>query len=230
MKTRIILGICTAALMIGATTANAADLIPPPPPPPPIETYPEVSSCIYVRGDIGYASYERPDFVKNLPGGIVSTALGEEFEDTIIADIGVGCEINENLRADLTLGYRSNARVQDDFTSLDAKYKAYTAMVNVYYDIGNYRGFTPYVGAGVGLSHNKVTAVSLPVTSTSGSKTSFAYALHAGVSYDINEALAVDASYRYIDLGKGKSGGDAFTYDKLASHDFRIGLRYRFLD
>jgi len=224
-----ILGVCTATLVIGAGAASAADLIPPPPPPPPIQSYPETSSCLYVRGDVGIGNYERPDFVKNLPGGIVS-AFGEEIDETIISDIGVGCEFTANLRADVTLGYRSEAQVQDSFTSLDAKYSALTVMANVYYDIGNFNGFTPYVGAGVGVSRNKLSDVALPVASTSGTKTSFAYALHAGVSYDYSEALAIDASYRYIDLGKGQSGGDVVDYDNLISHDIRIGLRYRFLD
>jgi len=230
MRTRIILGTCAVALMIGTGAAIGADPIyRPPPPPPPIEVFPETSSCIYVRADVGWANYERPDFVKNLPAGIVS-ALGEEIEDTLVADIGIGCEFTENLRADITLGYRSEAQVEDSFTSLDAKYSALTVMANVYYDIVRYRGFTPYVGAGIGLSRNKISDVALPVASSGGTKTSFAYALHAGVSYDFSEALTVDASYRYIDLGKGESGGIVVDYDDLKSHDFRIGLRYRFLD
>jgi len=231
MRTRIILGTCAVALMIGTGAAIGADPVyRPPPPPPPIEVYPETSSCIYVRADVGWANYERPDFVKNLPGGIVSTALGEEIEDTLVSDIGIGCQFTENLRADVTLGYRSEAQVQDSFTSLDAKYSALTVMANVYYDIVNYYGFTPYVGAGIGLSRNKLSDVALPATSSGGTKTSFAYALHAGVSYDVNEALAIDASYRYIDLGKGQSGPLTIDYDDLQAHEFRIGLRYRFLD
>ena len=230
MKIRILLGVCATSLLMGAGAAVAADLlIPPPPPPPPIEHYPDTSSCLYVRGDVGIGAYERPDFVKNLPGGVVN-AFGEEIDESIISDIGVGCEFTENLRADVTLGYRSEAQVQDSFTSLDAKYSALTVMANVYYDIGNFNGFTPYVGAGVGVSRNQISDISLPATSSGGTKTSFAYALHAGVSYDYSEALALDASYRYIDLGKGKSNGDVIDYDNLISHDFRIGLRYRFLD
>jgi opacity protein-like surface antigen len=227
MKIRIILGVCTGALLIGAGAANAAD--PLVPPPPPIQTYPETSSCIYVRGDVGIGVYERPDFVKNQPAPPVN-ALGEDTDNTIVADIGVGCQFTENLRADVTLGYRSKAKVEDDFNSLDAKFSALTVMVNAYYDIGNFNGFTPYVGAGIGLSRNKISDINLPATSTSGTKTSFAYSLQAGVSYDYSEALAIDASYRYIDLGKGQSGPATIDIDKLVSHDFRIGLRYRFLD
>jgi len=229
MKIRIILGVCTGTLMMGTVAALGADPLAPPPPPP-IEVYPEVSSCIYVRGDVGIATYERPDFVKNLPGGAISTALGEEMKDTLVADIGIGCQYTENLRADVTLGYRSKSRVEDDFNSLDAKFSATTLLVNAYYDIGNFNGFTPYIGAGIGISRNKLSDVRLPAGSTSGTKTSFAYALHAGVSYDFTEALSVDASYRYIDLGKGKSGPDVIDIDKLVGHDFRIGLRYRFID
>ena len=229
MRIPIVFGCCVTALMLGSGAAFGADLLVPPPPPPPIKAYPQASSCIYVRGDVGISNYERPDFVKNLPSGVVS-ALGEEIDNTLISDIGVGCEFTNNLRGDVTLGYRSEAQVQDSFTSLDAKFSAITVMANVYYDIVNYNGFTPYVGAGVGVSRNRLSDINLPATSTSGTKTSFAYALHAGVSYDYSEALTIDASYRYIDLGKGKSGPTTIDVDNLVAHDFRIGLRYRFLD
>ncbi len=228
MKTRIILGVSTGALMFGTMAAMGAD--PLVPPPPPIQTYPEASSCIYVRGDVGITTYERPDFVKNLPGPVISEALGEDMKNALVADIGIGCQFTENLRGDVTLGYRDKSRVRDDFNSLDAKFSAATLLVNAYYDIGNFNGFTPYVGAGIGVSRNRISDINLPATSTSGSKTSFAYALHAGVSYEVNEALSIDASYRYIDLGKAKSGPDVIDVDNLVGNDFRLGLRYRFLD
>lgn len=234
MKNRIVFGISIAVLMVSTGTVFGADLLipppPPPPPPPPIQNYSENNNCFYVRGDVGVAMYERPDVIKNLPGGVIDSALDEKLKDTFVTDIGVGCELDYNLRADVTLGYRGKSDLTGS-NGLDAKFSAYTVMANVYYDIGNFNGFVPYVGVGLGVAHHKLSNVNLPTTSSSGSTTRLAYALHAGVSYDIDEQLAIDASYRYINLGKGKSGGpDAFNYSDVVGHDLRIGLRYRFED
>ena len=229
MKNHIVFGISTLALMVSANTVIAADLLIPPPPPP-IQSYPESDNCFYVRGDIGISMYERPDVIKNLPLGVVDEALDEKLKNTLVTDIGLGCELDYNLRADVTLGYRSQTDLSGS-NGLDAKFSAYTVMANVYYDIGNFNGFVPYVGVGLGVAQHKISNVNLPADSSSGSTTALAYALHAGVSYDVDEQLAIDASYRYINLGKGKSGGsDVFEYSDIIGHDLRIGLRYRFED
>ena len=74
-----------------------------------------------------------------------------------------------------------------------------TLMANAYLDLGNYSGFTPYVGAGIGgavvhwsdLKNNEI-CVAGDCTGSAGDSTHggygewrFAYALHAGVSYDL---------------------------------------------
>ena len=61
---------------------------------------------------------------------------------------------------------------------------------------------------------------------------SLAWALTAGLSYDLGHGLSIDAAYRYVDLGRSKSGLDAYGFGTrvkdLASNEFRIGLRYSF--
>jgi opacity protein-like surface antigen len=221
---------CAFTAMLAAGQAIGADLPPPPaaPPPPPEVHY---GSCVYGRADVGYAMNNRPRVFKNGGGGY-NEAIGEEFDDNFVADVGVGCNVTDYLRADLTFGYRSSTDVKDDFNSLSAEVSSYTAMVNGYFDIGTFAGVTPYVGAGVGVAYNRLRNVSLPAGQQGGSDVRFAWALHAGASFQLTDSMAIDASYRYIDLGKvkGDSAVDPINVENLSAHDVRIGLRINFDD
>jgi opacity protein-like surface antigen len=100
-------------------------------------------------------------------------------------------------------------------------------MLNGYYDFANVRGFTPYVGAGVGFIWNRIernhtstystcdnegtppdncannTWVTQNITeaSTHADTVSFAAAAMAGFSYDLTDMTAIDIGYRYLHLG-----------------------------
>jgi opacity protein-like surface antigen len=134
-------------------------------------------------------------------------------------------------------------------------------MFNAYLDLGNWSGFTPYIGAGVGYASNTVArstdiginnsyaAGVLTGVSSSGLVTfkdrtqgSVAYALMAGVGYDLSPSAKLDLGYRYINLGKvrqyvfdctggpGVAGtcGDYLNHTRIHAHEFRLGLRYMF--
>lgn len=229
MRVRARLTSCCAAtaLLMGAGQAVAADLPPEPPilvPPPVVEV--AEPSCLYVRVDGGYAWHEEPEVTKN--HGI---AFGEQDDETWFVEAGVGCQVTPYFRADLTVGYRDDIQLETKFNDLDAQLESYTAMVNGYWDIVNVNGFTPYVGAGIGVAYNNLHDINLPVNQSSNGRADFAYQLMAGVSYDFSPNLTVDAGYRYIDLGKAKAKGpDPIKVTNLESHDFRIGLRYNFND
>lgn len=144
------------------------------------------------------------------------------------------------------------------------------AMANGYVDLGSWNGLTPYVGAGVGISHNMLRGLNDSgfnyVTLTDGgagagagsqttgypsggywgnrSNTTFAWALMAGLSYNVTSNAKLELGYRYLNLGSFKSGqqhcflpgggiggvasGCAYTLQtqRLGSHDFRIGMRW----
>jgi opacity protein-like surface antigen len=64
---------------------------------------------------------------------------------------------------------------------------------------------------------------------------SLAYALMAGLSYDVSQNLKLEFGYRYMNMGSAKSGlidclcaqvYDGFKVSKVASHDLRIGMRW----
>jgi opacity protein-like surface antigen len=135
-------------------------------------------------------------------------------------------------------------------------------MANGYVDLGTWWCLTPYVGAGVGWAQNHLSGVTdtgfafvgpgagSPTGGFFGNGTTenFAWALMAGVDFDVTQNLKLELGYRYLDYGIAKTGpsnclngtgaGGGFssancggsshviTTNQLASSDFRIGLRW----
>lgn len=184
----------------------------------------------YLRGDIGFSNqvvgslfnqnYSRYDSVSNVDKG---------FDAAPLFGLGVGYNINNWLRVDLTGEYRGRA----NFHGLDVGFTAvpgaagnnfwpdrytgskyeWTFLLNGYIDLGTWYGFTPFVGAGIGFSRNTITnfgdvnvAVLGDSHSSDASKWNFAWAVHAGVGYRVTPATTIEFSYRYIDLGDATTG------------------------
>lgn len=130
-------------------------------------------------------------------------------------------------------------------------------LANAYVDLGTFCALgclTPFVGAGVGLSYNTFGSVNdtstqfqfTPATNTFGgffgatqsyfpsrSKTSLAWALMAGLSYDVSRNVKVELGYRYLNMGTVESGAlfgsattDTIRVRDLSSHDVRLGMRW----
>lgn len=228
--------ICIGALC-AAAPAIAADAYPPgpPPPPAPVQIVDNSSNCFYVRADVGGAFHEKPAVSRSAVGagggfgGGGLDADGETIRDTAFFEGGVGCQLTSNMRVEVTGGYRLRQSLRDSFDTLDAELQTYTAFANVYYDITNYAGWTPYLGGGMGVAVHSVRDVVAPVSSSSGEEVDFAWNIQAGVSYDFTQQAKLDFGYRLTDLGKAKSGGPIpFTVDNLMAHEFRVGLRFHF--
>jgi opacity protein-like surface antigen len=139
-------------------------------------------------------------------------------------------------------------------------------LANAYLDLGTWYGLTPFVGVGVGMAQNRITGVNdqgfatntvtaataagvaagafvgqSTTSSTfggaaSGSKSNFAYAVMAGVAYDVTQNVKLELAYRYLNLGKittgtfACAGGCGGTYSlgakTLDSHEFKLGMRW----
>ncbi len=191
-------------------------------------------------------------------------------------DAGVGYRFNAWFRMDGTLEYRgggvrSRSTLTDpaspafggpaDYAYVDrAAVSSIVGLLNGYANLGTYWGFTPFVGAGVGFAENRThgladhgLAYSLngPLGASAGSfpggsRTSFAWALTAGVDFDVAPNLELELGNRYLNYGSlAVSGwgcvGGAFdasgcsgvpltvsTRGRLASSDFRLGLIWTF--
>lgn len=126
------------------------------------------------------------------------------------------------IRAELELALRGNSENSEDgpFGSTKLTTNSTTLLANFYYDFHNSSDFTPYVGAGLGLAFNYMGVDGYDNRydmggSWDGRTTNFAWQVGAGVAYSINENMAIDAGYRYLDLG----------YTQVKSHGQSVGIR-----
>lgn len=127
---------------------------------------------------------------------------------------------------------------------LHTSVRSYTMMFNAYKDLGRYGNITPYLGAGIGVAYHQVDETyftgnyNLPARIEGDNDISFAWALMAGVGFQITERAVLDIGYRYIDMGEASSGrvdtagfvNPRVEIDDLAAHEVKIGLRYHFGD
>lgn len=212
---------------------------------------------IYLRGDLGFSnqSVDRLSNSLDALGTIEKVNLG--FAGAPLAGVGVGYRFNRWFRADVTGEYRAAAsftgleRYRDDSLPLGYGTDEYTAtkrdvvvLANGYVDLGTYYGLTPFLGAGVGaaqmtIDNFKDTNVVTQglAYAKSGSKTNLAWALHAGLGYDVTSNLKIELAYRYLNLGEAKTGTvytyagqcgscEALTFKNVESHDVKLGLRW----
>jgi len=272
-----------AASFVAPSLALAADLLPPP---PALEPGPPLASLDfggwYLRGDVGVGVNMRsptmqisPDPLIGAPADAFNSFYNASVSASSLFDAGVGYQINNWLRLDVTGEYRGGSHFQvleqvgvpSTNTQFADFYRgnlsSLVGLVNGYVDVGTWYGITPYVGAGVGVARNTlagVTDTGFAYPGTGGgfptggylddaSKTNFAWALMAGLGFNVTQNLKLDLGYRYLNLGKFTSGtshcfngtgqgggfspancgGSGYTLastTNLASSDFRLGLRW----
>src|SRR5215204_5009424 len=108
----------------------------------------------------------------------------------------------------------------------NGKIESSTLLLNGYIDFGRWYGFTPYVGAGVGVAQNhfhsyagQVTCLTLacgpigpqlPTPIPSHTTYNLAWAVMAGVAFDLGYGFKLDAGYRFVHVGDARAGVDAF--------------------
>jgi len=66
--------------------------------------------------------------------------------------------------------------------------------------------------------------------------TQLAWAVHAGLGYDVTPNLKLELAYRYLNMGDAQAGklvcaggicpGTVYSYKDLESHDIKIGMRW----
>jgi opacity protein-like surface antigen len=164
-----------------------------------------------------------------------------------------GGSIGVNDRIDYTNGVGNPGILTNTYKG---NLSSMVALFNAYVDLGTWNCLTPYIGAGIGVASNRIngltdqganwvdttTAIIQPTlgTASSGTKTGVAWALMAGVGYEVNKNLTLEVGYRYLNLGDAQSGPirNAFLNDTYAplkvksldSHDIKIGMRWNFGD
>ena len=258
---RIALAAC-GCVVIATPAVLAADLVTIPPAPVPIP--PAVTSAWYLRGDIGYSNQQVDELDNVLIDNFDTYEQdGLDFDGGPIFAVGLGYQLNKWARFDLTGEYRSKVDFSgrdigtaggDSFTNnYDAKKSEWLLLANAYADLGTYSGLTPYVGAGIGAARTTIhgfTDSGMGTGGPPGGTTSLAYgddesnwdlawALYAGLGFEVTSALTVDLGYRYLNIGDAESGDlvafdgtnnvdNPMEFNNIDSHDVRLGVRYKF--
>lgn len=259
-----------------AQAAHAADLLPPPPPieAPLRGAVVEETGGFYVRVDGGLANNNasglRSTFADGstlVSQGAVVGSTGVAVGDSSILGLGFGYQFNNWFRADITGEYRNAANY---YSYINAQWdggpgcsvgnglnaycgdqykgqiKTGLVLVNGYFDMGTWAGFTPYVGGGFGFAAYQTSGVTDTTQFPGGGNAwgnapaytgvNFAWALTTGVSYHITPNLLIDANYRYVNMGSFQTGVIACNalaschgetqHFNMASNDVRVGLRW----
>lgn len=217
----------------------------------PAYSAPAIAGPCYLRGDVGYGWSGSTTAVYD-GNGVDPTVYNAELGGGGVYEAGIGCGSgSRGLRGDITFGFRPGRKFNGDVDILinsvpvdppiATKIDSYTAMVNGYYDFGNFGGFVPYVGAGVGIALHDMDYVTInhpgsPNPQHGDTKVDVAWSLMAGVGYQISSNAVLDIGYRYIDMGSAQSNqGDIaqvlnpkLIVDDMTAHEIKIGLRYHF--
>jgi opacity protein-like surface antigen len=250
-----------AAATLFSTTAYAADMPQPLPPQPQLAYQPmplvmeQPEGAWYLRGDVGVGITSQADFVFQAnPLNPPVDILGQQgaLADTVFFDAGVGYEFNNWLRFDVTAEYRSksafNGFIIYNFNGVygdqyNAFLKSDIFLANAYIDLGTWNCLTPFIGFGIGGAYNTFSDLTDIGIATSGngigtnaSQLNFAWALHAGLAYNVTQNFSVELAYRYLSYGSvsdvincmGGCNPDTYKLQNLTSQDFMLGVRWRF--
>jgi len=255
---RLKIATLAALASLAVTAARAADM-PLPPPPEPCCNW-------YLRGFVG-VGMTHSDQMQYIPNP-ANPANDFRIDNSTIGDVSfvggaIGYTWNNWLRFDGSAEYRSKARV-DAFghytvactdsalnpeAVCDDTYQGYVKswvfLANAYVDLGTWWCLTPFVGAGIGGAYNQLVQFSDLSTTQGGygfgrnsAEWHMAYALYAGLAYNISKNFKVDFTYRYLNYGSitdpidcvGGCNADSYKFGNLYSHDFMIGLRWTCCD
>jgi opacity protein-like surface antigen len=198
--------------------------------------------------------------------GLTSFSESTGFDTGGIFDLGAGYRFNSWFRADVTGQYRGNTNFHGlDLISYpnggatgygsdlySGQKSEWLFLANGYVDLGTWWCITPYIGAGIGAARVQIAnfvdqgvAYLYPagsgvgpslVSAATGSQWNFAWALHAGLAYQINPNVAIELGYSYVNLGNGttgpdnafdnSAGGHVFTFHDITSQDVTLGVRW----
>ncbi|MCL2716493.1 MAG: outer membrane beta-barrel protein [Alphaproteobacteria bacterium] len=255
--------LAVASLVPGVACAADMPLISPPP--ALSQPAPNDFEGWYLRGDIGMtnarmASVDRPAD----PNVRLLNTSGLGFDSATLYGIGAGYQFNNWLRADVTGQWRGRASLHGSHSLLandgPASADNYSGssshtviMANAYFDLGTWGCVTPYIGAGVGGSYNRLSGFRDDGVGTPGGvltnsvtygadagKWNLAWAVHAGLGYKVTPNTTLELGYSYMNLGDSSTGatrsfdgvtlvnGSPFTVKDITSHDVKLGVRWNF--
>jgi len=252
--------VAAGAASLLSSTAFAADM--PSIAAPPMYAAPIIEDFggWYLRGDIGFSNQRVNRLNNALDANNTTSDQHLGFNTAGIFGLGVGYKFNNWLRFDVTGEYRGNSQFfgTDSITypggvgtdTYHATKSEWVALANAYVDLGTWWCMTPFIGAGVGAARVSIANFTDQGIANNGggalpglalgdnvSKWNLAWALHAGVAYNVSPNFTIELAYRYLNMGDGLTG-DLHTFDgtnnivnpttfkSISSHDLMLGVRW----
>ncbi len=216
----------------------------------------------YLRGDIGMTNQSMKSLDNPDPNAALFSSVGMGFDSSMLYDLGVGYQFNNWFRMDAVGQWRGRSNFHgSQFTDAfagSALVNNYSGskseavfLVSGYVDLGTWWCVTPYIGAGIGTSYNRISGfrddgmgdtfgVANPVAVTyaaDNGKWNFAWALHAGLGYRVTPNVTIDFGYSYMNLGDAVTGANSnfagtavaqlpWTMKNITSQDLKLGVRF----
>jgi opacity protein-like surface antigen len=234
MKYALLTGVALSAFILAATQSSAADYAPPS----------GTSYKPYVSLFGGAAL-----LTKN-PHGTYSSLFTSGSVDLLMKNPGyiiggaVGVDWGNHIRTELELSHArwtaDKVFFSNNFSSGTAAHTADASATyllgNAWLDLNEGSRITPYVGGGLGVGWANVNAyTNSKLGGYHFNSSGLAFQLGAGFIFNVSDSLAIDVGYRFKDIvglnyAPYTQGAytETITDTSLASHNFQIGLTYKF--
>lgn len=194
---------------------------------------------------INSARYEAHNMDSSARPGLGQFVPGDESNTATGASLALGYQLPSNWRVEAEYTLPKN----NEFTSGSTRFptsfnhhkiRSQRLMVNAYKDFPLNNQFSLYGTAGLGLAHLQSSGwQGNPGRQYfSASQNNLAYSVGFGVTYTPAPKVSIDLGWRYVDMGKTKSGANNFANvrglqdeqmrAKLTASEISIGLRYSF--
>jgi opacity protein-like surface antigen len=221
-----------------------------------------------------FGATDSPGATGPAPFGTSPAWFTKDFDTSASWGIGVGHYWSPRFRTDITAdvasqqeikgsggyGYTQHGYILGVYQALNSTIsgsisdkttlKHGTVLFNAYYDLASNRGFTPYIGAGLGVSVNELersvswseyicaAACASPAARAQQSahakthNATFAWAFMVGTTYDLTRETKLDLNYRYLHIAGShidtpiNGFNSRVSYGDFGEHQLRAGIRW----
>ena len=181
------------------------------------------------------------------------TTTNNDLGRSDVLGISIGKYLSEHFRGEIGISQRKGFKYHTTVPALPENYykadvESFAVFLNGYVDAQPMtflqNSVTTYVGAGIGISRNKMNPLSiyrdwvLLGTASSNTETELALKFALGALINLSDNVSLDLNYQYVDLGDIKSGVDLsfdardmiapFSGPEITSNEFNVGLQIAF--
>mgnify|MGYP001165310278 CR=1 FL=1 len=181
------------------------------------------------------------------------TTTNNDLGRSNVLGISVGKYLSERFRGEIGISQRKGFKYHTIAPGLPENYykadvESFAVFLNGYVDAQPMtflqNSVTTYVGAGIGISRNKMNPLSIHSegvllgTASSNTETELALKFALGALINLSDNVSVDLNYQYVDLGDIKSGTNLswdsrdlkapYSGAEITSNEFNVGLQIAF--